>query len=135
MVGRTNFSLTFKYLFSLSALNFLNLINFNLMVELIFLFCLINVMNLCCFYNFRLVNNLNASFLTKWDLQIQLLCNLVKNFSFNRVWESYISSEISVNQKCVFNIFVSTLHIHIIQKVLKFYLYIYIYMYVLWKIP
>ena len=73
---------------------------------------------------------MNVSFLTKWDLQIQLLCKLVKNFNFNRAWESYVSSEISPNQKCVFNIFVSTLHIHIIQKALKFYLYIYIYLHI-----
>ena len=32
-----------------------------------------------------------------------------------------MSSEIS-RQKCVFNIFVSTIHIHIIHKVLKFYI-------------
>ena len=37
-----------------------------------------------------------------------------------------LSSEISLNQKRVFNIFVSFIHIYIIQKVLKFYLYIYI---------
>ena len=40
----------------------------------------------------------------------------MKNFNFNRAWESYVSSEISLIQKCVFNIFVLTIHIHIIQK-------------------
>ena len=47
-----------------------------------------------------------------------------------------ISNEISLNQKCVFKIFVSTIHIHIIQNVLKFNLYtyiqIYIYIYILY---
>ena len=48
----------------------------------------------------------------------------MKNFNFNRAWESYVSSEISLIQKCVFNISVLTIHIHIIQKVSKFYIYI-----------
>ena len=41
-----------------------------------------------------------------------------------------ISNEISLNQKCVFKIFVSTIHIHIIQNVLKFNLYTYIQIYI-----
>ena len=44
----------------------------------------------------------------------------MKNFNFNRAWESYLSSEISLIQKCVLNISVLTIHIHIIQKVSKF---------------
>ena len=52
------------------------------------------------------------------------------NFNFNRASESNVSSEISLNQKCIFNIFVSTIYIHIIQKALKFYLYVYIYIYI-----
>ena len=54
----------------------------------------------------------------------------------NRAWESYVSSKISRNQNVflsVFNIFVSTMHVHITQKVFKFlliyniyYWYIYI---------
>ena len=40
----------------------------------------------------------------------------MKNFNFNTAWESYVSSEISLSQKCVFNIFVLTIHIHIIQE-------------------
>ena len=40
-------------------------------------------------------------------------------------------SEISLHQKCVFNNFVSTKNIHIIQKVLKFkVLLIYVYIYI-----
>ena len=46
----------------------------------------------------------------------------MKNFDFNRVWESYVSSKISLSQKCVFNIFGLIIHIHIVQKLLKFYL-------------
>ena len=38
------------------------------------------------------------------------LFNLVKNFNFNRAWESYVSSEISLNQICVFNIYVFPLY-------------------------
>ena len=59
----------------------------------------------------------------------------MKNFNFNRAWESYVSSEILLIQKCAFNIFVLTIHIHIIQKVSKFYtysIYIYIYMYIVY---
>ena len=41
-----------------------------------------------------------------------------------------ISNEISLNQKCVFKIFVLTIHIHIIQNVLKFNLYTYIQIYI-----
>ena len=56
----------------------------------------------------------------------------MKNFNFNRAWESYVSSEISLTQKFVFNIFVLTIHVHIIQKVCKFYIYksIYINIYI-----
>ena len=54
----------------------------------------------------------------------------MKNFNFNRDRESHVSSEISLIQKCVFNILVLTTHIHIIQKVSKFYIYIYIYIYI-----
>ena len=42
---------------------------------------------------------------------------------------SYLSSEISLVQKCAFNIFVLTIHIHIIQIAIK-YIYIYIYIYI-----
>ena len=44
-----------------------------------------------------------------------------------RAWESHVSSKISLIEKCVFKISVLTIHIHIIQKVSKFYIYIYIY--------
>ena len=54
----------------------------------------------------------------------------MKNFNFNWAWESYVSSEISLIQKCVLNISVLTIHIQIIQKVSKFYIYIYIYIYI-----
>ena len=40
----------------------------------------------------------------------------MKNVYFNRAWEGYVSNEISLSQKCVFNIFVLTIHIHIIQE-------------------
>ena len=36
----------------------------------------------------------------------------MKNFNFNRAWESHVSSEISLIQKCTFNIFVLTIHIN-----------------------
>ena len=36
-------------------------------------------------------------FITKCALSIQLLCKLVKNLNFNKAWESYVSSEISLN--------------------------------------
>ena len=58
-----------------------------------------------------------------------LIYSLVKKFNCKRARGSYITSEISLNQKCAFNIFVSTIHTHIIQKVLRFYLLLITYMY------
>ena len=51
----------------------------------------------------------------------------MKNVILIELDKATVSSETSLIQKCVFNIFVLTIHIHIIQKVSKFYIYIYIY--------
>ena len=52
----------------------------------------------------------------------QLSCNLVKSFNFNGGLKA---SEILLSHKCVSNIFILTIHTHIIPKVVKFYYYIY----------
>ena len=36
----------------------------------------------------------------------------MKNFNFNRAWESYVSSEILLIQKCVFSICFKNTHTH-----------------------
>ena len=46
----------------------------------------------------------------------------MKNFNFNRAWESYVSSEISLIQKCVFN---NNTHTHNSKGFLVLYIYIY----------
>ena len=38
---------------------------------------------------------------------------------YNRALENYVDSKISLNKKCVFNIFTFIIHIRIIQSVLK----------------
>ena len=79
----------------------------------LFLMWQINVL----FYNSPVESFLNVS--------------LLKNF--NRAWESYLSSEIWLNQECAFNIFVSTIYIytHYSKGFTLIYIYIwYIYIYV-----